>query len=596
MEVQIFGTNQAKEIQTRCLEQYDESDSEGRILCLCHGVNSEEYASDCGGFKKTGCCMKMTMMAFRSPGVKPWACAKTREGSCEPMYPGGGKKISPRKPKEAEKKPEVRVVEERVDDNNMKDEDELLDDLDDLEEEEELDLDDDDDIPNSKDGKDEDGDHKEETADDDAGKIGHCDKIEDAAKHALCICGIADTEEKCGKLSDNCKDPWSCAVNPVSRTCGPIQPVAPQPTQKPKPKEEEKPQPKDCTGNVEDSEWWKAHQAYYSKLFKVGEHSAKYGGSGAVLKCKYTSKSHDCLKGSYTKTSGIQSIIEVQKKKGVSIQCGFDGQWKEPSNVERQSCAYPIVPKNLQRKDEKGQIIDAGEKLNRVLTVVDEGGKKRVRAVKWTDGYNLNQLFVIDHSGLIRAIGTESKCLSGMDEDNLFFTKSGWLEGYLQLHECEKNGGVDDEQIWWLGPDMADFLRREEKAGTCSIPNSCCSLTYALTSKGMSRAAGGKDYLTYPQIEEQVTDVGFKEYFWRKDGSVDFYSPYKVGSWVVKDHYTSVGMRAKGGVVIKPSGGEADKRLTQSFYVVAENKPKVLKFVKMSMLDTMLTVVDFWKV
>lgn len=324
---------------------------------------------------------------------------------------------------------------------------------------------------------------------------------------------------------------------------------------------------------------------------EVGEQ--KYGGSGAVLKCKYRSKNHDCLKGSYTKTSGLQSIIEVQKKKGVSIQCGFDGQWKEPSNVERQSCAYPIVPKNLKRKDDKGQVIDAGEKLNRVLTVVDEGGKKKVRAVPWTDGYDLNQLFVVDYSGLVRAVGTESKCLSGIDDDNLFFTKSGWLEGYLQLHECEKNGGVDDEQIWWLGPDMGEFLRREENAGTCSIANSCCSLSFALTSKGTFSV--GKDFLTFPQIEEEVTDVVQKEYFWREDGSIDFYNPYRVFGKAVKDYYTSVGLRAKGGVVSKPSADEANKRLTSSFYVVAENKPKVLKFVKMSMLDSMLTVVDFWK-
>jgi len=263
--------------------------------------------------------------------------------------------------------------------------------------------------------------------------------------------------------------------------------------------------------------------------------------------------------------------------------------------MERQTCAYPIVPKNLQREDANGQIIEAGEKLNRVLTVVDEDGQKKVRAVPWTGGYDLNQLFVVDYSGLIRVLGTESKCLSGMDDSNWVFTKSGWLEGYLQLHECEKNGGADDEQIWWLGPDMADFLRREENAGTCSIPNSCCSLTYALTSKGMSWAAGGKDYLTYPQIEEKVEDVVQREYFWRRDGAVDYYNPYKVFGRTVKDHYTPVGVRAKGGLVIKPSDDEADKRITETFYVVAENKPKVLKFGKMSMKDSMLTVVDFWK-
>ena len=64
----------------------------------------------------------------------------------------------------------------------------------------------------------------------------------------------------------------------------------------------------------------------------------------------------------------------------------------------------------------------------------------------------------------------------------------------------------------------------------------------------------------------------------------------------MQDYYTSVGLRSKGGVVIEPSGDEAKKPLTTSFYVVAENKPKLLKFVKMSMLDSTLTVVDFWKV
>jgi len=505
------------------------------------------------------------------------------------MKPGSGFKITPSKP---EPKPDV-VVEERKDDNNMKDDDALLDDLDDLEEEEELDLDEEDDLPDVNDDEPSDGDHKERIPD----KIQECDKIEDAARHALCVCGNAETEEKCGELSDKCRDPWSCAVNPVSKTCGPLQPVAPKPTPAPKPKEEEKPQPKDCTGQVEDSAWWGAHPAYYSKLFEVGKQDAKYGGSGATLMCNYKSKNHPCLKGAYAKTTGIQSIVEVQKKKGVSVKCGFDGKWQEPTNMERQTCAYPIVPKNLHRKDANGESIDAGEKLNRVLTVVDDGEGQKVRALTWTDGYDLNQLFVVDYNGAVRALATENKCLSGIDDNNWIFTKSGWLEGYLQLHACDKNGGLDDDQIWWLGPDFGRFLREDKKvnAGACAIANSCCSLTFAKTSRGWSWASGGMDYLTFPQIEEEVTDVVQKEYHWRKDGSVDWYNPYKLPFGIEKAYYTRIGLRSRGGAILRPSDEEVDQRLTESFYVVPENKPKVLKFGKMSILDSMLTVVDFWK-
>jgi len=614
----VWGVTASKEAQAKCIEEHPlstEEDEETLATCFCHAASGHGKSA----------CASMTVMSFRS-GLT-WGCGVFNEGkpdeTCEPMYPGGNRiRHKPAKSpviKTPFSIPQV-VVEEKVTRNLKSHEDvleedweeeleELEDDDFDLEEENPVDIEDR-----------KPGDTTEKTAQDEEGQIKYCELITSVGERASCICDLANSAtaqaDKCthlaeivSKTTSNTAAPWSCAVHAGrKKTCAPIAPVAPPPKKEaPKPKDEPKPQPKDCNDNVEDATWWRNHKDYYSALFDVADEKEldwelggmdyyaalhkveeKNGGHKKKLMCKFEGKDNDCLNTVHESKKGhIQVVRTLAKQKGINIKCGSDGKWKEPSEAERQSCAYPIVPKNLKRQSAaKGKVIDAGEKVNRVLTA--EGDSAKV--INWDGGYNLNQLWVMMPDGLIRSLGKKGKCLSAVDPANLILGKPNLLEAYLFLHDCEKNGIPNEKHVWWLGPDMAPFVRRTQAAQACGTANSCCSLSFAKSSQGFffGHATGGKNYMTFPQIERTVHDYKSKKYIWRSDGSIELL--LEVG------HVKPVGLRSAGdGSVSKPTGSEVDSQIMEKFTVVAENRPKVLSWSKMSKEDSMLTVLEFWK-
>jgi len=347
--------------------------------------------------------------------------------------------------------------------------------------------------------------------------VQNCSFAPNHPEQAVCICDIAnqlepsekDMIESCAVLSaDSLKiiSPWACGVHRETSKCVPV--YDDKSFDDMDDHEEDDGEPVDC-GDVAQSTWWLDHKEFYSSLFEVSDGE---DGKQPGLQCRFFSKKHACLDTTVvsedpkrppfvktlTKTGVDNWWSNVWSRSGegksISLQCGYDGRWEEPSAVETQQCAYSLRLKYLAKPGEYGP----DEDQKRVLAF--RQGEAKAQVEEYEGRYSLDQLWIFTDDGFIRSAADNSKCMTGWSP-RAWFGKEGWGESPIYISPCKTGWGLDGdwEHKWWVGSEMAWDMREVQKAGTCVRPNSCCSLSHAKHSShfGIVKLTG-KYFLKFP--------------------------------------------------------------------------------------------------
>jgi len=350
--------------------------------------------------------------------------------------------------------------------------------------------------------------------------VQNCSVATKAPEQASCICDIAnqlemsekDMIENCAALAQDALKvvkPWACAVHHETENCVPVYDDKSFDDMDEDDLDDDT--SVDC-GDVSQSTWWLDHKEFYSALFDIAEDES---GEQSGLKCRFFSKKHECLDTTAVSSSPKRPpFIKTVSKTGVdswwsnvwsregtgkfvSLECGSDGRWVEPTAIDTQQCAYSLRLKYLAKPGQYGP--DGDQK--RVLAY--QKNKERVQVEEYESRYSLDQLWVFDDDGFIRSAADTSMCMTGWSP-NAWFGRDGWGESSIYMARCNEGWDIDGdwEHKWWIGQEMAWDMREVQKAGTCVRPNSCCSLSHAKHSSTLGFVKiTGKYFLKFPHTE-----------------------------------------------------------------------------------------------
>lgn len=163
-------------------------------------------------------------------------------------------------------------------------------------------------------------------------------------------------------------------------------------------------------GRIPEETWWQAHKDFYSKIFKVS-------GAHGRLECKFQNQEHKCFEKQVVDEK-MNAVDKLVRRTHLSLVCGQNGQWIEPTMIQTQSCAFPVGPKLMMTRNwlewiaGNAEVSQNQKEVGRVLTAASDSIRVQVQRLRH---YDAAQLWSFDKRGLIRSAQDPSKCLTAYD-------------------------------------------------------------------------------------------------------------------------------------------------------------------------------------